>query len=166
MTNQQPEFPSYFDPDREAKAAAREQVDRPQGDRPEGYEGYENYPSDGQTGAERDGMIEVDELGNPVDPNDPDLRDLQDLTGDPYGTRGVAGQAGPLGAILGGGMLGNAFGGRGAGPRVSMFPFPGISGTTRGGMRYSVGGCCLPIPLFAMAATAALGAVVGKSLRG
>lgn len=52
----------------------------------------------------------------------------------------------------------NAYDRRG---RVGLFePFPYYSRRTRGGARVSVGGCCLPIPLFVLGSTmtaAALG---------
>lgn len=52
---------------------------------------------------------------------------------------------------------------RGGGPRPTGLPFPGISGTTKGGTRYYVSGCCLPLPLgcltvLTMAGSAALAA--------
>ena len=52
--------------------------------------------------------------------------------------------------------------------RPSGFPFPGVRGTTRGGTRWQVGGCCLPIPIGCMGlmtVLATIGAVAVPAAR-
>lgn len=133
------EFPNYFDPDREAKAAAAQEADAARTGRapshpiaPEDEVGdpYATAPYAPRRAQERDGMIEVDELGNPIDPTDPDLEDVRAAMG--------------------------------SGPRVSGFPFPGVGGTTRGEVQWRVGGCCLPIPLLLGTAATAVALAVGR----
>ncbi|MGI8681112.1 MAG: hypothetical protein ACR2JO_03045 [Mycobacteriales bacterium] len=49
--------------------------------------------------------------------------------------------------------------------RVGLFgPFPYYSTTTRRGARVSVGGCCLPIPLFFLATMLTASLLVGRRL--
>ncbi len=51
--------------------------------------------------------------------------------------------------------------------RVGLFgPVPYYSTTTRRGTRVSVGGCCLPIPLFVVAAMTAAGLFVRRRFAG
>lgn len=54
---------------------------------------------------------------------------------------------------------------RGRRGRVGLFgPVPYYSTTTGRGTRVSVGGCCLPIPLFVVAAVVSVGVLVGRRL--